>query len=364
MYKISPIYYVFAVLTVILGFYACERDDAEPNLEMRKFTRLYVSFEEYTPGKNPPDTTIRIIYPADSSVFAFNGRHVSRVQGGGPIYFESQLNAIFQASTNRAGTNDTAIAVLNMGSSGSLNNTGLPKSRYYNNVRGMVFQARTNSLFVVNGSGPDAGIYVMDRPRYANNEKQPVKKLRNNSLAMWGAAYQNEKLLTSKTSSPGGIYVFEGIADAPVREVDSIGTLEPTRILQIEGATNNLRGLFYDTVKNVMAVTQMGDGTTEGSGRILIFENFSSLAEEEGTITPTRVITGANTGLISPVDVVIDTRETGVYLYVADRGAKKISRFLYTDDGNVEPDKVIETSNLQHGSTPVSLTLDTREGEQ
>jgi hypothetical protein len=363
MSKISPIYYVFAVLAVILGFYACERDDTEPNLEMRKFTRLYVSFEEHTLNKQPPDTNIRIIYPADSSVFAFNGRHVSQVWGGGPIYFESRLNAVFQASVNRPGSNDTSIAVLSMGSSASLTNAGLPKSRYYNNVRGMVYHPRTNSLFIVNGSGPDAGVYVMDRPRYANREKQPVKKLRNSGLAMWGAAYQNEKLLTSKTSSPGGIYVFEGIADASVREVDSIGTLEPTRILQIEGATNNLRGLFYDTVKNVMAVAQMGDGTTEGSGRILIFENFSSLTEEEGTITPTRIITGTNTGLISPVDVVIDTRETGVYLYVADREAKKISRFRYTDDGDVEPDKVIDTSSLKDGSTPVSITLDTREGE-
>ncbi|TYR35988.1 hypothetical protein FXV77_11135 [Sphingobacterium phlebotomi] len=363
MSKISPIYYVFATLAVILGFYACERDDAEPNLEMRKFTRLYVSFEEYTIGKNPPDTNVRIIYPADSSVFAFNGRHVSQVQGGGPIYYESHpsVNAIFQASVNRAGTNDTSIAVLSMGSSGALNNAGLPKSRYYNNVRGMVFHARTNVLYVVNGSGPDAGVYVMDRPRYANREKQPVKKLRNSSLAMWGAAYQNERLFTSKTSSPGGIYVFDNIANREVNPQDSIGRLDYTRILEIEGASN-LRGLFYDTVKNVMAVAQTGDGNA-GSGRILIFENFSDLVEEEGTITPTRVITGTNTGLISPVDVVIDTRETGVYLYVADREAKKISRFRYTDDGDVEPDKVIDTSSLKDGSTPVSITLDTREGE-
>ncbi|MBD1423480.1 hypothetical protein [Sphingobacterium chuzhouense] len=364
MFKILPIYYVFASLAVILGFYACERNDAEPNLEMRKFTRLYVSFEEYTPGKNPPDTNIRIIYPADSSVFAFNGRHVSQVWGGGPIYYESQLNTIFQASVNRAGTNDTSIAVLSMGSSGSLTNAGWPKSRYYNNVRGMAYHSRTNSLFIVNGGGPDAGVYMMEGPRYATREKQPVKKLRNNSLSMWGAAYQNEKLFTIKTTategSPAGIYVFEGIANITVRENDSIARLEPTRILEIEDVTN-LRGLFYDTVKNVMAVAQIGDGTG-GSGRILVFENFSSMVDEK-TITPTRVITGANTGLISPVDVVIDTRETGVYLYVADRAARKISRFRYTDDGDVEPDKVIDTSNLKDGRTPVSLTLDTREGE-
>ena len=362
MAKISPIYYVFAMLALILGFYACERDDAEPNLEMRKFTRLYVSFEEHRLNKQPPDTNVRIIYPADSSVFVFNGRHRSEIQGGGPIYFEPQLNVLFQASVNRAGSNDTSIAVLSMGSTGSLNNSGLPKSRYYNSVRGMVFHPRANVLYIVNGAGPDAGVYVMERPRYANRETQPVKKLRNSSLAMWGAAYQNEQLFTSKASVPGGMYVVEDRANVGVNDRDSVGRLDPTRILLIEGAENNLRGLFYDTVKNVLAVSQLGDGTTSGSGRILIFENFSDLVEEE-TITPTRVITGANTGLISPVDVVIDTRETGVYLYVVDREARKISRFKYTDDGNIAPDKVIDTSDLKDGRTPVSITLDTREHE-
>jgi hypothetical protein len=50
-----------------------------------------------------------------------------------------------------------------------------------------------------------------------------------------------------------------------------------------------------------------------------------------------------------------------VYLYVADRAAKKVSRFRYTDDGNIEPDDVIDTSGLQFGVTPVGLSLDARD---
>lgn len=361
MLKLSPLYYAFALITLALGIYACERDDAEPELEMRKFTRLYVSFEEYTAAKNPPDTTIRLIYPADSSVFSFNGSHRSDVKGGGTIYFSNHLNAIFQASTNQAGTNDTAIAVLNVGASGSLNNVGLPKSRYFNNVRGMAFHPQTNTLFIVNGSGPDAGVYVIDRPRYANREKQPFKKLKNGELTMWGAAYADDKLFASKTSAPGGIYVFNGISRKEVSEVDSVGRLDYERILEIEGATN-LRGLFYDTVKNVLAVVQTGSQGVVGSGRILIFDNFSSMLDQ-AKITPTRVITGASTGLVAPVDVVIDSRETGVYLYVVDRVERKISRFFYTDHGNVAPDKVLDASGLKDGRTPVSITLDTRENE-
>lgn len=348
--------YVLGILALIVGFYACEREDAEPVLDMREFTRLYISFEEYRPPhqRPPADTNLRIVYPADSSVFAFNGRHESPIQGGGVVYFAPELNAIFHASVNRAGANDTAISVLNVGSSGSVTTVGTMRSRYYNSVRGLAYHQATNVLFAVNGTGPNAGIYVIDRPRFANNEKQPLKKLRNNSLNMWGAAYSDNKLFTSKTSAPAGIYVFEDITTIPVRESDSVAALNYANIMEIEGA-GSLRGLFYDTVKNVMAVADAsGD-----AGRILIFENFSSLINDE-TITPTRIIAGANTGLIRPDDVVIDTREEGVYLYVADRASRKISRFRYTDDGDVEPDQVIDASGLQYGRTPGSLTLDTR----
>lgn len=361
MSRTSLRYYMFALVAVMLGFYACEREDGEPDLDMRQFTRLYISFEEHRPEHQQPpaDTNLRIIYPADSSVFAFNGRHVSPIEGGGVMHFSHELSAMFHASVNRGGTNDTVISILSVGSSGAVTNAGKIASRYYSNVKGMAYHQATNVLFVVNGTGPDAGVYIVESPRYSTKEKQPVKKLRNANLSMWGAAYENDVLFASKTTtstaSPAGIYVFEGITSKQVNEHDSIGSLHFDRILEIEDATS-LRGLFYDTVKNVMAVTDANNGV----GRILIFENFSSLVESESPITPTRIITGANTGLVRPVDVVLDTREEGAYLYVVDNSARKISRFLYTDDGDVAPDKVIDTSDLQYGKTPVSLALDTR----
>src|SRR5690606_8845431 len=109
---------------------------------------------------------------------------------------------------------------------------------------GMLLDWSASVLYVVNSDRSTACVYVMARRRYANRETQAVKKLRNSSLAMWGAAYQNEQLFTSKTSAPGGIYVFEDIANVGVNDRDSVGRLDPTRILFIEGAENNLRGLF------------------------------------------------------------------------------------------------------------------------
>lgn len=358
MSTFKPIYYTFAVLAIILGVYACDRDDIDPDEEELSYSRLYVSFEEFESTGEVPDTNVRIIQPADSSVFAFSENHVSTVEGGSTIYFNPFLRALFQASLNQSDI-DTVISVMDVTRIGLLNNSGSIESRYYTDVKGFTYHSPTSSLFAVNGSGPDAGIYVIDQPRTANGNKQPRKRLRNADLDMWGAAFEDNRLFTSKLNAPVGIYVFEGLTRIPVGP-DSVAALHPTRNLEIPDATN-LRGLFYDTIKNVMAVTDIGDGQTLGTGRILIFDNFSSLIHEAGVITPTRVITGANTGLISPVDVAIDTRETGVYLYVADRTARKVSRFRYTDDGNVEPDDVIETSELPYGITPVGLSLDARD---
>lgn len=361
MPKTSPIYGTFVVLAIIFGLYACKDDTIGLDLEIDQISRLYVSFEEYeSSGGEMPDTNLRVIQPADSSVFAFRESIVSSVEGGGAIYFNPYLRAVFQASVN-ASKIDTGFAVVEVvRTTGLLNNIGMMESRYYNNVKGFVYQGSTTSLLVVNGAGDDAGIYMVDQPRSGGGNKQPWKKLRNPDLDMWGAAFYADRLFTSKLNAPVGLYVFENITTIPVNPVDSVATLHPTRTVEIRNATN-LRGLSYDTIRNVMAIADFGDGETLGTGRILIFDNFSSLINGGGTITPTRVITGTKTGLIEPVDVALDMREAGEYLYVADRTAEKVIRFRYTDNGDVEPDKVIDTSTLPYGRKPVGLSLDARD---
>ncbi|MBD1434145.1 hypothetical protein H8B06_15005 [Sphingobacterium sp. DN00404] len=363
----SPLLYGACMFfALVIGFVACEEEDVGPGLEIRQISRLYVSFEEYGTTDERADTTIRVIQPADSSVFTFRESHLSQVQGGGPIYFNPYVKTVFQASVNSEENSnglDTVIAAVSVQQTGLLNNAGNGiRSRYYNKVRGFVYHAATRSLLVVNGAGANAGIYVVDNPSNTGNQKQPYKKLVNPDLDMWGAAYQNDRLFTAKISAPAGLYMFQNLTTISVRASDSVATLNPTRTFRIEDASTNLRGLSYDTIKNVLAIAEMGDGTTVGSGRILLFDNFSnSINGNSDLIRPSRVITGSNTGLISPVDVAIDTRASGVYLYVADRAAKKVSRFRYTDEGNVEPEDVIDTSKLGYGVTPVGLALDARD---
>lgn len=358
MWRSALLIKVCCAMALLIGFYACERNDAEPNLEMRKFTRLYVSFEQYnTFNLGVPDTNMRTIYPADSSEFNFTLKHVSQAKGGGPIYFHPRLEALFQASANLNGINDTAVYSMSVGATnGVLQNLTAMGNRTYSAVRGLAYHEATNRLFIVNGSGTNAGIYVVNTPKSRRGHVQPVKRLRTPAQQMWGAAYANNRLFTSRLGSGPGINVFNNIATVAVPESDStITNFTPDRVLQIAGA-RNLRGISYDTVKNVLAVAEFGDGSV-GSGRILIFDNFSSLIDQEGaTITPTRIITGAATKLRAPVDVVIDPRETGVYLYVADRSALAVFRFRIDDDGNVAPNQEASTGT----QIPVGLALDAR----
>lgn len=353
-----PIYKLMFVVMALLGFYSCERDDREPDLEMRMFTRLYVSFEQFGTSNTAgvQDVNLRLIYPADSSVFEYSLAHVSAAKGGGPILFSPQLQSLFQASANLAGINDTSVYTMSVGTTGVLSNIGRMGYYRFNTVRGLAYHAGSNNLFIVNGSGTNAGVYVVNGPRGRNREVYPVKKLFAGSARMWGAAYADNRLFMAKVGADAGLYVIDNVTTLEVG-ADSSAQLEIgnlMREIRINSA-RNLRGMSYDSISNVLAITEFDNGTTVGSGRILIFENFSNLVNQT-EIEPTRIITGAATGLTYPVDVALDTRENGVYLYVADRTARTVSRFLISDEGNVAPDKVLSTGS----QIPVGVALDTR----
>lgn len=357
MRKISYIYKAFIAVALLVGVYACEREDGEPNLDVKKFSRLYVSFEEYrTSNDNQADTNLRIIFPADSTEFDYAFSYVSNVKGGGPIYFNPYLQSLIHASTNQDGYIDTSAYVLGVGEkTGLVSNSGRLGNRMFTYVKGLAYHSASEHLLLVNGAGPTAGVYHIYRPRGRNGYIKPVKKLRTTGLPMWGAVYKDNQLFVSKRGEGGGIYVFDKIITMGVSAVDSTAELTPTRTLAIAGA-NNLRGMAYDTVRNILAVTDFVTGGAVGTGRILIFEKFSEMTTQ-ATITPTRIITGPATLLKEPVEVALDTRASGIYLYVADR-SKKILRFKISDNGNVVPDKELDTTKE---GTPVGLALDTRD---
>ncbi len=348
-------YCFFALLLATACFLACSDDIITPENEVRDFSRLYISFEEYgTSSVGIPDTNIRIISRADSVHFGLDSVvHVSQARGGGVIYFNPFLQAVMHASYNTTEQRDSALYVVNINNQAILNNSASMSSPFFKKIRGLTYHRASDALFVVNSDGNRSGIFVVNRPTSVNATRKPFKQFFTGDLPMWGAAYSANRLFVSKQGENGGIYVFEDIATRGVNTADSTANISPARTLAIEDA-RNLHGIFYDTLHNVLAVTDYTDGQTVGTGRILIFDSFSTMISNQ-QITPTRIITGPATMLTQPVDVALDTRENGQYLYVADR-SRRILRFRLSDNGNVEPERNISTPG-----TPVGLALDTRD---
>lgn len=361
MSKLSILFKSLAVICVIVVAYACKRDDAEPEIERAKFSRLYVSFEEYqSSNTGRADTNVRVIYPADSIEFKFAMRHISQAEGGATIYFNPYLRHLIQASANKPGRTDTAVYMMSLGEkTGLLTNSNRLGNQAFSFVRGLTYHPMTQSLYVVESQGINAGIYVINRPANKRGHARPIAKFKTPGLETWGAVIANERIFVSNTKADAGIYVFDDMLNKIklVNKADSSLTIKPDRHLLIKDA-QNLRGMAYDTLKNVLAVVDYPNGNeTVGAGRVLIFDNFSSMINQ-AEITPSRIITGVATLLEQPTDVALDTRKDSKYLYVADRRAKKVMRFKSDGNGNIAPDKVIDTQNM---GTPVGLALDTRD---
>ena len=349
--------FALAMITTLIGIVACERDDDEPFVN-RDFSRLYISFSDYTTNPqvaSPPN--LGVIKRADSTNFGdVNGNFQdfqSRTFGGNAITFSPAAQRVFMSSINQV-VSDTSLQIFTVGREGNLANNGKIDNKHANKVTGLVYYPSVDVLFGVDVSSSTIISYDIPKNRsgYMKVSRRFVIK---DDLLPWAIAIHKNIIYVSRNGNNGGVDIYEGLIS---RRTDTLfNDVKPTRSLRIAD-THNIQGMSLDTVNNVLALT---DYTTSGnttSGRILLFENFSELAKNGGNITPTRVISGANTGLIRPSDVALDFKENSKYLYVADPGAKKVFRFLKTASGDDKPDS--EFSYRNGASTPVGLSLDSR----
>jgi hypothetical protein len=136
------------------------------------------------------------------------------------------------------------------------------------------------------------------------------------------------------------------------------GTVTPTRVLQ--GAATHLAvpsGVTVDGAGRLI-VTNVGNGTTIPP-TITIYAN---AATANGNQAPVAEITGSNTGMVTPDQIVVDKTGNGT-LYNADPGAARIAIFgsLNIANGNISPTRSINgpSTGLTVGSQPVGVALDT-----
>lgn len=355
-------FYIYAVLLTMVAW-SCERDDDEPRKPRKPISRLYISTAEYVEGSaDAKYRNIFVIDPADSSLFTSQGAlsYTSGARGGNIIHFSPFAKSVFQSSVNTAAYQDTTIQVMSVNDNGQLASSGTVGNRLFNNIKGLAYNGFDDQLFFTNlGDGPGLGgdtvsVFVVNRPKNYRGFAKPAYQVVLDER-VWGMQLDSTHLYLSKTGVDGGMLVFKEFVDVVNAKPDTlVEDIVPTYKLIVPGTTN-IRGFSYSKEADILVLSDyVQNANVFSDARILIFENFSGYTSN-GNMTPTRIISGAATKLQQPVDVAIDTREGGKYIYVADARAKLVFRFNVSDNGDVAPD-----NELSVGNTPYSIFLDSR----
>jgi hypothetical protein len=157
------------------------------------------------------------------------------------------------------------------------------------------------------------------------------------------------------------LFVADQAADA-IAIFDNASTLNGTVTANrvVQGTGTHLAvpsGVTVDGAGRLI-VSNVGNGTTIPP-TITIYAN---AATADGNLAPVAEITGSNTGMVTPDQIVVDRTGTGT-LYNADPGAARVAAFgnLSTATSNIAPTRSIKgpSTGLTVGSQPVGVALDT-----
>lgn len=327
------------LMVVVLSLTSCMRNDDEPLTPVKPISRLYVSLFDYQSDETA-DPYLNLFVVDPSTDESLNGRYFdSGVREGGGVFFSPEIGRVFQASIQENMV--VLLGVTNVGipeRSGQLSNPDLTA------IRGLHYDVGTKNLYVANNWTP-SGLYVFDNPLNRLGEVEPLRYFPLGESRPWGISMWDDNLLIVRTANGGGVNFYSGVSEYITGTED----LSPVAELSIKDAVS-LRGITYSKALDLMLVTDFGKGS------VLIFENASALFDAGATeVTPSRIISGGNTGLMGPIDVAIDDRDGAHLIYVADKTAKAVLMFNLTDEGDVAP-KGRRSFNI----APESLFLDAR----
>lgn len=374
MKNLFGFFVVTAIAAMTLG--GCVRNDDEPAMPVRPIARLYISIGNYqTNTSGEPIDNVLLIDPADTTEAALGvalSHDSEALQGGAGIYFDPFASAVFQAGYGDGRGRDTTIRIMNVGPFGVLNNNTTIQYRGLNAMRGLVYHHSSEYLYVANNSTEIEGrtvIYGYHRPKNRSGYTRPQRVLRlESSMRPWGMALWGNNLLVSNSADGnGGISLYGKLS-----EVDSLAAdFQALSTIRIEGATS-IRGIAFVDSLDVLVAADYGTGTFNDpvmDGRIYIIDGIKAKLAPGSvtTVTPTRTIQGALTGLTGPMDVAIDPRQDRRTIFVADYDTQvsggqpgRILRFRLSDDGNVAPEASVSLDTLNNARRPFGLFLDVR----
>ena len=156
---------------------------------------------------------------------------------------------------------------------------------------------------------------------------------------------------TSASLTPEHLYVANGGGNISVYNNASVanGNIFPDRnILGASTALNRPDGIWYDSSSDRLYISNQSNNS------ITVYNNASTI---NGDIAPARTITGANTGLNSPVGLWYDPSSDE--LYVANYGNSSITVYNNASvaNGNIAPARTITGTNTGLNG-PIGLWYD------
>jgi len=343
---------------------ACKRNDTEPDYPVSPISRLYVSFSDIANSDTRVYENIIVFDPADSASQFIPDPNMalnSSPKTGMGITFSPDLPQGFQVSRD-----DTTIKYFSVNDAGSLSNA----SRSFKDTitlyspRSIRYDSKSDQLFITNDLANNPSLSIYYNPIRLAGQQAPRKRIQLDRQP-WGIAMgmqieQDSVILVTMQGDAKQLWGFKmhGIATG-----EQFVKGAPDYKLTINGA-DDLRGIAYSPQLDLLVVSDLGAAQiNQGSdhskdGKIYIIENAKQAITAGGSITPTRIITGATTTLVDPIDVAIaGLPNRNQFIYVADR-EKHILRFDIDANGDKAPNSSYNTAPL----TPEFIYLDARGG--
>ncbi|MEC3881127.1 hypothetical protein [Parapedobacter sp. 10938] len=344
----------WVALGALLAIAGCMRNDDEPEYPKRPIARLYVSIEDYQYDASKDDiANVVLIDPADTSEMYLALNHDSEAVGGAGIHFNPFASRLFQA-----GYNDTTIRIMTVGMLGNLGNSGRIGNGLLKQMRGIAYHQPTELLYVASANT----IYGFHQPMNRNGFTDPDRVLRLGAeMRPWSVLLWNDSLLVSNSGNNGGVALYGNLS-----QIDSLAPdFQALSNIRIEGA-NAIRGIAFVDSLDLLVAADYGvvqGETRSATGKVYIIEGIKAhLDKPSSTVSPTRTISGALTGLTGPVDVAIDPRggTSRRTIFVADRDGHTISRFPLSADGNVAPEGTVSLDVPANDRRPFGIYFDVR----
>ena len=204
--------------------------------------------------------------------------------------------------------------------------TGLvnPKGIHYSEKMGLTFVADFNAMQV--------GVYGAQ----ASGDALPVATTVTDAKP-WDLVYDdnNDRLYVALTD--GNVAVYDNY-------VASDYAATPTRVItpsnaNLEKISINIHGIVLDETTNKLVLSDVGSASDATDGSIFVINN---AATADGNVTIARAISGPNSMLGNPVDIIL----SGTDLRVAEKSNDAIlifSNIFSGDSGDIAPDLVTST---------------------